>query len=67
MYRNKEERRLQMSLTGGDSMDTWFRTNGATSTLTVPATPNGLLAELVRKNLKVSRSPSGTLTKVIER
>ena len=55
-----------MCLAGGDSKDTWFRTNGATSTLTVPATPNGLLAELFRKNLKESQSPAVTLTKVIE-
>ena len=66
MYRNKEERRLQMCLAGGDSKDTWLRSYCATSTLTVPATPNGLLAELVRKNLKECWRPAGTLTKVIE-
>ena len=39
MYRNKEERRLQVSLAGGSYKDTWFRSGGATSTLTVPASP----------------------------
>ena len=36
------------------------------STLTVPATPNCILASLVRGNLERSRKPAGTLTKIVE-
>jgi hypothetical protein len=32
--------------------DTWFRVGGSTSTITVPATTNGILAEKIRENLK---------------
>ena len=39
---------------------------GATSTLTVPVTPDGKLAESVRKNLMRSRQPPGTKVKVVE-
>ena len=46
--------------------DTWFRTGGYTSTLIVPATHDGILAEVVRKNLEKGRQPSGTKTKVLE-
>jgi hypothetical protein len=46
--------------------DTWFRVGGSTSTITVPVTPNGLLAEQIRENLKRSRQPTGTKTLVVE-
>ena len=46
--------------------DTWFRTGGFTSTLIVPATPDGSLAEKVRMNLEKGRQPVGTRIKVIE-
>ena len=46
--------------------DTWFRSGGYTSTLTVPATENSSLAEKVRRNLESGRQPKGTKTKVIE-
>ena len=46
--------------------DTWFRSSGATSILTVPATPEGFLADKVRKNLERGRQPAETKTKVIE-
>ena len=52
MYRNREEKMLQMSACGENSSnDTWFRSSGATSTLIVPATPNRILADCVKKNL----------------
>ena len=66
MYRNREERRQHKMMYGGNGKDTWFRTNGATSTMTVPATPNGTLANLVRANMERSRRPPGTLTKIVE-
>ena len=46
--------------------DTWFWVGGATSTLTVPASPNGLPADMVRSNLLKVRQPVGTKTLVIE-
>ena len=46
--------------------DTWFRSGGYTSTLTVPATPDGLLAKQVRKKLDKERQPAGTKVKVLE-
>ena len=46
--------------------DTWFRSGGYTSTLTVTATPAGSLAEKVRRNLKRGRQPKGKKTKVLE-
>ena len=66
MYRTREERQEQNQQGRACTRDTWFRTKGATSTLTVPATPKGTLANLVRENLERSRRPAGTLTKVIE-
>ena len=46
--------------------DTWFREGGATSTLTVPATPGGSLATEVKRNLSRGRQPEGTQTRVLE-
>ena len=46
--------------------DTWFRTGGFTSTLTVPVTPDGALADKVKKNLDKGRQPLGTRIKVLE-
>ena len=67
MYRSREERIQQKLATSMSSQkDTWFRSDGATSTLTVQATPGGTLAEEVRKNLEKGRQPLGTKTKVIE-
>ena len=67
MYRNRPER-MQMKK---DEMiktmrDTWFRNGGFTSTLMVPATPNGILAEEIKKNLEKGRQPKGTRTKLLE-
>ena len=46
--------------------DSWFIINGFTSTLTVPVTPTGVLAEKVRANLAKGRLPTGTRTKLKE-
>ena len=45
---------------------TWLRRDGYTSTLTVPATPDGALAEKVKQNLNKGRQPNGTKIKVLE-
>ena len=67
LYRSREERETMNHCNRATKQkDTWFRAGGATSTLTVPATPNGLLAEKVRKNLLHGRQPTGTRTKVVE-
>ena len=46
--------------------DSCFRAGRETSTVTVPATPNGVLATEVKNNLMRWRQPEGTRTKVIE-
>ena len=67
MFRSREERELDTEQKRCKSQkDTWFRSGGATSTLTVPVSPNGELAEKVRKNLLRGRQPKGTMTKVVE-
>ena len=67
LYRSREERILMKEQTKASSLkDTWFRSGGYTSTLTVPATPDGLLAEKVRRNLEKGRQPAGTKVKVLE-
>lgn len=67
MFRTREERELDDGgKRGMNQKDTWFRKDGATSTITVPVTPNGVLADRVRKNLLQGRQPAGTKTKVVE-
>ena len=67
LYRTRLER-IQMNekTKFAAQKDTWFRVGGSTSTITVPVTPNGLLAEKIRENLKKSRQPTGTKTLVVE-
>ena len=36
------------------------------STLMVPATPDGILSEILRKNLEKGRKPKGTRIKILE-
>ena len=67
MYRDREERMQQKKQNEvWSGKDTWFRKGGYSSTLTVPPTPGGQLAEVVRSNLERGRQPKGTKTKVIE-
>ena len=67
MYRSREERMNAKDAKEFSSQkDSWFRTDGFTSTLTVLVTPNGVLAEQVRINLAKGRQPKGTKTRVIE-
>ena len=67
MYRNRLEREQEKKLNKKtNSKDTWFRKGGATSTLKVPATSHGTLADNVRNNLEKLRQPPGTKRKVIE-
>ena len=63
MFRSRKEREAASI---PKQKDSWFRAGGATSTLIVPVTPDGLLAEKVRKNLQKGRQPSDTKTKVVE-
>ena len=67
LYRSRIER-IQMNekTKFAAQKDTWFRVGGSTSTITVPVTPNGMLAEKIRDNLKKSRQPTGTKTLVVE-
>ena len=67
LYRTGVERQQQKEMRGKQNQnDTWFRSGGATSTLTVPTTPGGCLADDVRKSLLQGRQPLGTKIKVIE-
>ena len=67
MYRSREERNAMKEQNKVSNLrDTWFRSGGYTSTLTVPATPDGVLAERVRESLDKSRQTTGTKTKVLE-
>ena len=62
IYRSSAERKeYKDSLKGGNLRDTWFWKGGNTSTLTVPATPGGILADL-----KKGRQPEGTKVKIPE-
>jgi hypothetical protein len=67
LYRSRLER-IEMTEKNkfAAQKDTWFRTGGTTSTITVPATPNGLLSDKIRNNLKRGRQPTGTQTRVVE-
>ena len=67
MFRTRLEREMdENNKVLNNQKDTWFRSSGCTSTLTVPVSPNGILAEKVRKNLLRGRQPEGTKTKVVE-
>ena len=67
MYRTREERENSKDANKFSSQkDTWFRSGGFSSTLTVPVTPGGVLADRVRNNLAKGRQPKGTKTKVVE-
>ena len=67
MYRTRsEQKEMKNVLKGWNEKDTWFRTGGYTSTLTVPVTPGGVLADQVRRNMEKGRQPEGTRVKVLE-
>ena len=57
------DRRLSVK----DDKATWFRSEGATATFTVPTTKDSELAKLVRKVLTETPGPRGTSVKVLER
>ena len=63
LYRSRLER-IEMNEKSkfAAQKDTWFRVGGSTSTITVPVTPNTVLAEKIIENLK----KSGTKTLVVE-
>ena len=67
MWRNKEERRAQTSLKGSKIDKTaWFTRLGYSNTLSMPATPNGELMDIVNKAMKGSAAPLGFKTLVME-
>ena len=67
MFRSRPERmQMKQEMMITNLRDTWFRKGGYTSTLMVPATPDGILAEKIRKNLENVRQPKGTKIKVLE-
>ena len=67
MYRTGQERiTMNEERKVSAQRDTWFRSDGFTSTLTVPATQDGSLVDRIRRNLDQGRQPPGTKTKVIE-
>ena len=63
LYRYKEERRLKVK----EDKSSWFRAEGATTTVTVPTTENSILAKQLREVLAKNPGPRGTSVKVLER
>ena len=63
LYRSKEERRLKVK----EDKSSWFRAEGATTTVTVPTTENSILAKQLREVLAKNPGPRGTSVKVLER
>ena len=63
LYRTKEERREN------DKPDksTWFRSQGATTTLMVPSTAGSELAKRLRLVVNTTTGPRGTSVKVVEK
>ena len=67
MYRDRVEREAQVKARGGKSTKAnWFRAGGVTTTITVPTTPGGLLATMVKKGLERCIPPGRTCTRVLE-
>ena len=67
MYRTREEREQYHLAQGGRSTkSTWFRKGGFTCTITIPTTPGGKLATMVRESLASCPSPDSTKTRVVE-
>ena len=63
IYRTKQERSLIMK----EDKSTWFRSSGATATMTIPATKDSRLAKLLREVVKRNPGPVGTSVKIVER
>ena len=63
LYRSKEERRQKVK----EDKSTWFRAEGATTTVTVPTTEKSILAKQLREVLARNPGPRGTSVKVLER
>ena len=67
MWRNKEERRTQLSIKGSKNDKTaWFTKLGYSNVIVIPATPNGELTEIVSKVMKGTAAPLGFKTLVME-
>ena len=65
MYRTKLEREEHFRKVGRSNKSSWFRKSGHTSTITLPATPDNKLVEMVKLSLASCVPPSRTSTKVL--
>ena len=63
LYRNKQ---IRSQIVKTDKT-TWFRSEGATATLTVPVTKGSTLARRLRETVAQVKGPKGTSVKVLER
>lgn len=69
MYKTREVREVAKQEKGGKlaAKETWFRgTGGYTTTLKVPATPNGDLKKMIEMRLMATPAPNNTKVKVVE-
>ena len=69
MFRTKEERTEQMKSTGGrKTKSNWFRgdSSNTTTTITVPVTPRGLLAQQIQTTIASCPPPGKCKTRVRE-
>jgi hypothetical protein len=65
--RTAKEREEQRETKGGNrSKEGWFRGGGFTSTIWVPATPEGELAKRIQAALELTEAPKGTKPKVVQ-
>ena len=67
MYRTKSEKEAHIRTVGKSSKDDWFKKGGFTNCLTIPTTPGGRLAALVRESLEKCPAPGSTRTREVER
>ena len=59
---NKEDRRTTVK----EDKATWYRGDGSTATITVPATQGSKLARMFRETIRLNPGPIGTKVKVVE-
>ena len=67
MFSGQEREEFKDSKSGNMTSDNWFRAGGYTSIVWVPATPDGILATQVQKDLATTRAPKGTKVKVLQK
>ena len=67
MYRSKEEREIQTEREGRKTKSNWFKSDGITATVTIPATKDGVLKDIINKVIMKAPGPKYTGTKILER